>query len=113
MLNRRFTFTDGGGRGRFAGFVCVYAATFALNIGVNALALHVLPPWPLRTSLAWVIAQGTATALNFVMLRTVTPGGALVVIPGIPVERLGFALVQRMYLSAVSGRSRMRIPVAW
>jgi hypothetical protein len=34
--------------------------------------------------------------------------------PEIPVERLGFALVvQRMYLSAVSGRSRMRIPVAW
>jgi putative flippase GtrA len=38
---------------------------------MNALMLAVLPVMSLRVSLAWIIAQGTATAINFVMLRTV------------------------------------------
>ncbi len=73
LLNRRFTFTaSGGGRGRFAGFVLLYATTFALNIGMNTLALVLLPAgMPLRLAVAWVIAQGAATVVNFVMLRTV------------------------------------------
>ena len=72
LLNRRFTFTAaGGGKRRFAGFVALYATTFAINVGVNALALAVLPVMPARYTVAWVIAQGTATAINFVMLRTV------------------------------------------
>ncbi len=72
LLNRRFTFTAApGGRGRFAGFVALYATTFTINVGMNALALAVLPAMPLRYTAAWVIAQGTATAINFVMLRTV------------------------------------------
>ena len=73
LLNRRFTFTAApGGKRRFAGFVALYATTFAINVGVNALALAVLPAaTPARYTVAWVIAQGTATAINFVMLRTV------------------------------------------
>jgi putative flippase GtrA len=72
LLNRRFTFTaTTGGSARFAGFVLLYGTTFAINIGMNALMLAVLPQLPFRTSLAWVIAQGCATAINFVMLRTV------------------------------------------
>ena len=72
LLNRRFTFTaTTGGRARFAGFVLLYGTTFTINIGVNALMLAVLPQLPFRTSVAWVIAQATATAINFVMLRTV------------------------------------------
>ena len=72
LLNRRFTFgASQGGSARFAGFVLLYGTTFAINIGMNALMLAVLPAVPLRVSLAWVIAQGTATAINFVMLRTV------------------------------------------
>jgi putative flippase GtrA len=72
LLNRRFTFTaTEGGRGRFAAFVALYATTFVINIGTNALALAVLPAVPARYTVAWVIAQGTATAINFVMLRTV------------------------------------------
>ena len=73
LLNRRFTFTaTEGGRGRFAAFVALYATTFAINVGMNALALALLPATvPARFTVAWVIAQGTATAINFVMLRTV------------------------------------------
>ena len=72
LLNRRFTFDSAGGRARVAGFMLLYGTTFALNVGTNALMLAVLPAaTPLRVSLAWVIAQGTATAVNFVMLRTV------------------------------------------
>ena len=72
LLNRRFTFARRrGGRARFAGFVALYGTTFALNVGVNTLALALLPAMPLRTSAAWVLAQGVATVVNFVMLRTV------------------------------------------
>ena len=72
LLNRRFTFqVEGGARARLAGFVLLYATTFALTVGVNALMLAVLPAIPLRVSVAWVISQGTATVVNFVMLRTV------------------------------------------
>jgi len=72
LLNRRFTFTtDSGGPARFAGFVMLYGTTLVINIGMNGLMLTVLPELSMKISLAWVIAQGTATVINFVMLRTV------------------------------------------
>lgn len=72
FLNRRFTFDAAGGRARAAGFMLLYATTFTLNVGMNALMLAGLPAeTPFRLTVAWVIAQGTATAVNFVMLRTV------------------------------------------
>lgn len=71
LLNRRYTFASAGGAGRLAGFMLLYGTTFALNVGMNALMLAVLPLIPLRVSIAWVIAQGAATAINFVMLRRV------------------------------------------
>jgi putative flippase GtrA len=73
LLNRRFTFTGStGGRARFAAFVLLYGTTFFVNVGMNALALHLVPEsTPYQVTLCWVIAQGTATAINFVMLRTV------------------------------------------
>ena len=71
LLNRRFTFASAAGGGRLAGFMLLYGTTFALNVGTNALMLAVLPAMPLRVSVAWVIAQGVATTVNFVMLRTV------------------------------------------
>ncbi len=43
LLNRRFTFDSTGGRARLAGFMLLYGTTFALNIGMNALMLAVLP----------------------------------------------------------------------
>ena len=89
LLNRRFTFTaTPGGRSRFAAFVALYATTFAINVGMNALALALLPAMPARYTVAWVIAQGTATAINFVMLRTVVfrTGGSAPRDPAAPAE---------------------------
>ena len=71
LLNRRWTFDSAGGPARFAGFAVLYGCTFLVNVGMNALALAVLPDAPWRITLAWVIAQGTATTINFLMLRTV------------------------------------------
>lgn len=69
FLNRRFTFAAGntGGAGQLGGFVLLYTVTFFVNVGTNALMLHL----GLVIPLAWVVAQGVATAINFVMLRTV------------------------------------------
>lgn len=73
FLNRRFTFAAGntGGIGQLGGFALLYTVTFFVNVGTNALVLHVLPDSGWRVTLAWVVAQGTATVINFVMLRTV------------------------------------------
>ena len=71
LLNKRFTFQVAGGRARLAAFMALYGTTFVINVGTNALMLAVLPAMPFRVSAAWVVAQGVATAINFVMLRTV------------------------------------------
>jgi putative flippase GtrA len=71
LLNRRYTFRANGGGATVAKFMLLYGVTFFVNVGVNALALHLLGAWSWRYNVAWVIAQGVATAINFVMLRTV------------------------------------------
>lgn len=73
LLNRRFTFAGStGGAARFTGFLLLYGTTFFVNVGMNALALHLVPEsTPLKVTLCWMVAQGTATVINFVMLRTV------------------------------------------
>ncbi len=73
FLNRRFTFAAGnnGGAAQVGGFALLYTTTFFVNVGTNALVLHLLPEFDWEITLAWAIAQGTATVINFVMLRTV------------------------------------------
>ncbi|MDQ2706273.1 MAG: GtrA family protein [Actinomycetota bacterium] len=73
LLNRRFTFAGAtGGASRFTGFLLLYGTTFFVNVGMNAVALHLLPDaTPLRVTIAWAVAQATATAINFLVLRTV------------------------------------------
>jgi putative flippase GtrA len=70
FLNRRYTFNVTGGVGQLGGFVLLYTVTFFVNVGTNALVLHLLPDFGLRITAAWVVAQGLATVINFVMLRT-------------------------------------------
>lgn len=71
LLNRRLTFQARGSRGRFAGFVALYGATFFVNVGMNALMLYLLPQAWWEITAAFVVAQGTATTINFVVLRSV------------------------------------------
>ncbi|MCZ2812305.1 GtrA family protein [Modestobacter sp. VKM Ac-2979] len=70
-LNRRWAFRVAGGRNRALGFTLLYSTTFFVILGVNALALAVLPERSWTITLAWAISQGFGTACNFVMLRTV------------------------------------------
>jgi putative flippase GtrA len=70
-LNRRWAFQVEGGARRAAGFVALYGTTFFVILGVNALALLVLPEAWWKVTLAWALSQGFGTACNFVMLRLV------------------------------------------
>jgi putative flippase GtrA len=70
-LNRRWAFRVEGGRRRAVGFTLLYGTTFFVILGVNALALALLPDAWWTITLAWAISQGFGTAVNFVMLRTV------------------------------------------
>ena len=70
-LNRRWAFKVEGGRNRALGFTLLYGTTFFVILGVNALALAVLPDRWWTVTLAWAISQGFGTVCNFVMLRTV------------------------------------------
>jgi putative flippase GtrA len=71
VLNRRWTFGAEGGARQATGFVLLYGTTFFVIIGVNALALAVLPDHSWTVTLAWALSQGFGTVCNFVMLRLV------------------------------------------
>ena len=71
LLNRRWTFNASGGRAQFAAFLLLYGTTFVVNVGMNALALHLLPAGRWEITAAFVVAQGTATTINFAVQRLV------------------------------------------
>jgi putative flippase GtrA len=73
FLNRRFTFFAArtGAAAQAGGFAALYSVTFFVNVGTNALMLHLLPQLRWEYALAWLVAQGAATVINFVTLRTV------------------------------------------
>lgn len=71
LLNKRFTFDAAGGLKQVSSFTLLYGTTFFIAVGVNRLMLLVLPDSSWQSTLAWVVSQGSATAINFVMLRWV------------------------------------------
>jgi putative flippase GtrA len=71
LLNRRWTFDSEGGAAPAIRFGILYTTTFFVNVGVNAAGLAVFSAESWRVPVAWVIAQGVATVINFVLLRTV------------------------------------------
>jgi len=85
LINRRWTFQAGPSRRRFAAVVLLYAITFVINVGLYALVFGWLRTRTglqpgdgdpdtallLATTIAFVIAQGVATTVNFVMQRAV------------------------------------------
>jgi len=74
LINRRWTFQAGPSKRRFAAVVALYAVTFAVQVGL----FSVLYPWLLgltgsvlaAQTIGFVIAQGVATTVNFVVQRT-------------------------------------------
>lgn len=72
LLNKRFTFEAArGGVRQVSSFVLLYGTTFFVAVGMNRWMLHVLPDSEWQSTLAWAISQGTATTINFVMLKLV------------------------------------------
>lgn len=72
LINRKWTFGGGGGRrGEFGWVALLYVSTFVVNVGVNAIMLALLPEFRWEITLAFVVAQGMATAINFTVQRLV------------------------------------------
>ncbi|MGH3485271.1 MAG: GtrA family protein [Nocardioidaceae bacterium] len=69
LLNRSWTF-GAAGRAHVVGrFVALYATTLVVNVAVNAACVRLLDGVPGRITIAWLIAQGVASALNFAGMR--------------------------------------------
>lgn len=71
VINRRWVFRGRGGGAQFASVMLLYGTTFTVQIGMNAVMLALLPPSLWRLTLAFLIAQGMATCINFVVQRRV------------------------------------------
>ena len=71
LVNRRWTFQSRGCPGQFASVMALYGITFVIQVGMNAVMLALLPPIRGEITCAFVVAQGTATCINFIVQRTV------------------------------------------
>ncbi|MBO0856422.1 MAG: GtrA family protein [Nocardia sp.] len=80
LINRRWTFKAPPSRSRFVAVVLLYAVTFAAQVGINALLNTTLPAMEVHIGghgfkgavlIAFVIAQGVATVINFIVQRAV------------------------------------------
>ncbi len=71
LINRRWTFRAEPSRARFVAVIALYLVTFAVQVGIYSALSHVWPEEVLYSLFAFVIAQGTATVINFAVQRTV------------------------------------------
>ena len=75
LINRRWTFRASPSARRFIAVVVLYAVTFALQVGLFSVLFTVLTSQGLNRLtvqvIAFVIAQGVATTVNFIVQRSV------------------------------------------
>jgi putative flippase GtrA len=71
LLNRRWTFRAEPSRARFFAVLALYGVTFALQVGLNAVMYDTFSRYAWKALGAYVIAQGVATVINFVVQRAV------------------------------------------
>jgi putative flippase GtrA len=74
LINRRWTFGAAGSAKTFVGVLVLYGSTFVVQVGLFSL----LYPWldshwgvTVAQVVGFVIAQGVATTVNFIVQRTV------------------------------------------
>jgi putative flippase GtrA len=68
---KSLTFQAPPSKARFVAVMLLYALTYTVQVGINYIFYMRFAEHPWRVPVAFVIAQGTATVINFIVQRSV------------------------------------------